>query len=108
MTENSIKKDRNGENLKGYVINRAITLLFKDVTKEQHKKLSSYIKQRYAAVECVALYISEADHSAATPKGFLRLCKSLDLNPGKREVIITSGEKILFSMDYTKTPLPVL
>ncbi len=81
-------------------IHTVIDLLFPSLEyASKLKKLYNYIQRKFATNHSCALY--------SISKDFSKLCANLDLAPGSREVIITSGGSIFYTPNFTSEPIPV-
>lgn len=87
------------------VKDRAIQLLFGEVTNEQRCCIHSFMDELYSLHHCMALYMSHEEKSRKQDMSpFHKLCNKLGLDPGRKEVIINNDGEILFSKDYYSKP----
>ena len=94
------------EEIDSETVNKAINLLFPVVSLNQRNSLNEFIQKMYSRIGCVVLYISERDRRLTEDgyRPFTELCRRLNINSEKREVIITPEKRLLYSSDYTKEP----
>lgn len=88
--------------------NLAINLMFSDesLSQEKREKLEAYIDRQFEICHCVVMHYSDFQRSLKRNlrATFPKLCDSLNLDPQKREIIITEAGSILFSENYRYYP----
>ena len=79
------------------------------------EELQNYIQNWFKKIGCVVLYDipkvevqydidGKATHKEHKKNDFMKICEKYNLDPKKREVIITEKKEILFSEDYHTKP----
>ena len=80
-----------------------INFLFPDLPEKfDRTPLYNYIQSSYKKLFCVALFATETNRRAESP--FWRLCEDLGIDPGRREIVITTGGTLCCSKDYSIKP----
>ncbi len=78
------------------------------VSDEARKELHDYMDVRFKQCHSLALYITDKDRNRQLEEKskFAKLCDSLGLDPGRKEVQITSKLQVLYSDDYAVPAQP--
>lgn len=101
-------KEENSKCLTTDVKDRAIKLLFGSVSDEARKELHKYMDARFKQCRSLALYVTDKDRVREPNKksSFALLCDRLGLNPGHKQVQVTSKLQVLYSDDYAVPAQP--
>ena len=90
------------------VKDQIISLLFGSVSDENRKNLHKYMDDRFEKCHSLALYVTDKDRDREPNEKskFAILCDSLGLDPGHKQVQVTSNLQVLYSDDYAVPAQP--
>ena len=85
-------------NFTEHLTNKVLALMFpgQKLAEEAKKDILKLITSKQENLGCVCLYKFSND--------FMKICANHKLNPGTREIIITEGNKVLYSDNYMISP----
>ena len=90
------------------VKDRVISLLFGYVDDKTRKELHDYMDDCFEKCHSLALYVTDKDRDREPNEKskFAILCDSLGLDPGNKQVQVTSNLQVLYSDDYAVPAQP--
>ena len=101
------EKEKKSKRLTKAIKDRVIDLLFVtdekcSVSDEARKELHDYMDVRFKQCHSLALYITDKERGKKPEERskFAVLCDSLGLDPGHKQVQVTSKLQVLYSDDY--------